>query len=196
MKRIIFMITLGTVLGSIMPATAAYDSFGLAYGVSLPLGDTGDYISNVSFRGASVAWRHYYKRDAAYGLNVGWNVFNKKSDTTLTWPDMAATGNLWQYVNAVPLYAGWFKSFSTDRRSMRWYAGLNAGTAWIERRTDMGLLRREETNWHVALAPELGVHLPYDSFIGYLALRYHYAFSAGEAEAQQWLELKVGFGFD
>ena len=44
--------------------------------------------------------------------------------------------------------------------------------------------------------PEAGVHMPWDSFLGYLALRYHYAFDAGEFGSEQWLELKVGFSFD
>jgi hypothetical protein len=196
MKRILMTIMLGAIIGSTGPATAANDSFGLAWGVSLPTGDTADYISNVSFRGASTQWRHYYRHDASYGLNIGWNVFNKSSNTTLTLGDLTATGNLWQYINAVPIYADWCVYFETDRRNMRPYVGLNAGTAWIERRTEMGLLMVEEENWHLAVAPEFGVNSPYDWFIGYVALRYHYAFPAGGAEAQQWLELKIGFSFD
>lgn len=196
MKRFIVLIMLGTLLGTAAPSSAENDSFGLAWGVSLPLGDTGDYISNVSFRGASMQWRHYYQRDASYGLNIGWNVFNKSSFTTLDTGDLTVTGNLWQYINAVPIYADWCAYFATDRRDFRPYVGINAGTAWIERRTEMGLAQIEEENWHLAVAPEIGVNSPYNWFLGYVALRYHYAFAAGDAEAQQWLEMKIGFSFD
>ena len=196
MKRSILMIVFAAILGSSTPASATNDHIGLAWGVSLPLGDTADYIPRVSFRGASVQWRHYYRRDASYGLNVGWNVFNKDSDTTLEQADLTVTGKQWRYVNAVPIYAEWCVYFETDRRAWRPYVGLNAGTAWIERRTDLGMLRLEEKNWHLAAAPEFGVNLPWDSFIGYVALRYHHAFSAGDAEAQQWLEMRIGFSFD
>jgi hypothetical protein len=178
------------------PARADGSAFGLAWGVSLPTGDTGDYVSKVSFRGASVEYRHYYRPDATWGLNVGWNVFNERTDETLVLGDVAATGRIWRYVNAVPIYAQWATTFSTDRRASRFFAGLNAGTIWIERRTDMGLWRLDDKTWHPALAPEVGVHLPYDSILGFVSLRYHYAFKAGDAEAQQWLELRIGFSMD
>lgn len=194
MKRLIVSCLL--VLLAAAPARAGSQAFGLAWGVSLPTGDTGDYVSKVSFRGASIEYRNYYRYDATWGLNVGWNVFTQRTDETLVLGDVAATGRLWRYVNAVPIYAQWATTFSTDRRSSRFFAGLNAGTAWIERRTDLGLWRLEEKNWHLALAPEVGVHLPYDSILGFVSLRYHYAFAAGDAEAQQWLELRVGFSMD
>lgn len=196
MKKIILILVLLVATGTALPASAGNDSFGLAWGVSLPAGNTNDFISKVSFRGAVVEWRHNYRRDAAWGLNVGWNVFNKSANETLEWDNVAVTGNIYRYINAVPIYAGWYKSFGEDRRDKRMYLGLNAGTAWIERRADVGLYSFDESNWHFAVAPEVGLHLPWDSFLGYLALRYHYAFEAGTFGAEQWLELKVGFGFD
>ena len=195
MKR--FIAVLGLLL-ILLPVAARADNnaFGIAWGISVPSGDTRDYISKISFRGASVEWRNFYLRDAAYGLNVGWNVFNEERDDTIVFDQGAVTGKNWNYVNAVPVYAGWFKYFNTDRRSSRFFAGGNLGAAWIQRRTDIGLVRFEEANWHFALAPEVGWQLPWDSFLGYVAARYHYAFKAGNMEAQQWLELKIGFGLD
>ena len=97
---------------------------------------------------------------------------------------------------AAPIYAGWFKYFSTDKRSKRVFAGLNAGGLYMERRTEVGFIGIEEDTWHFAVAPELGIQLPWDAFLGYIAARYHYAFKAGDVEAQQYLEIKVGFGLD
>ena len=196
MRNMILILALLMVFGSAVPAVAGNDTVGLAWGVSLPTGNTSDFISKISFRGAVVEWRHNYRRDAAYGLNAGWNVFNSETDETLEWGDSAVTGRIWRYVNAVPLYAGWYKTFGTDRRDTRLYLGLNAGTAYVERRADMGLNTLEEKTWHVAVAPEVGIHFPWDAFIGYTALRYHYAFDAGSFGSEQWLELKIGFGFD
>jgi hypothetical protein len=178
------------------PSMADDSTFGIAWGISLPTGDTADYISKVSFRGASVEWRNFYQRDAAYGLNVGWNVFNKEEDGTTFFDNGAVTGKSWNYINAVPVYGSWFKYFSADKRSSRFFAGINAGGAWINRRTDVGLVRFEEDNWHFAVAPEVGFNLPWDSFLGYVSARYHYAFKAGNMEAQQYLEFKIGFGLE
>lgn len=196
MKR--FFVLLGLLLILLPAGTVRADNnaFGIAWGISVPTGDTNDFVSKISFRGASAEWRNFYMRDAAYGLNVGWNVFNETDDSTVYFENAAVTGKRWNYVNAVPCYGSWFKYFSDDRRSSRFFAGLNAGGAWIERRTDVGLVSIKEDNWHFAVAPEVGWQLPWDSFLGYVSARYHYAFKAGDVEAQQWLEFKIGFGLD
>jgi len=196
MKRFIVLLGLLLILAPLGAARADNNTFGLAWGISVPTGDTKDFVSGASFRGASVEWRNFYLRDAAYGLNVGWNVFNEESDSTVEFDNGAITGKHWSYVNAVPIYASWFKYFSADKRSSRFFAGINAGGAWIERRTEIGLTALEEANWHFALAPEVGWQLPWDSFLGYVSARYHYAFAAGNMEAQQYLEFKIGFGLD
>ncbi len=196
MKRFIVLLGLLLILLPVTAVRADNNTFGIAWGISIPTGDTGDFISKVSFRGASVEWRNFYLRDAAYGINVGWNVFNEEDDSTIQFNNGAVTGKHWSYINAVPVYGSWFKYFSDDKRSSRFFAGINAGGAWIERRTDIGLTRFEEDNWHFALAPEAGWILPWDSFLGYVSARYHYAFKAGNMEAQQWLEIKIGFGLD
>ena len=196
MKRFIVLLGLLAVLLPAGSVLADNSTFGIAWGISVPTGDTKDYISKVSFRGASAEWRNFYQRDAAYGINVGWNVFNEESDETVTFENAAVTGKHWKYINAVPIYAGWFKYFSDDKRSGRFFAGRNVGAAWIEQTADISLIRFQEDNWHFAFAPEVGYHLPWDKFLGYVAARYHVAPSAGSQDTQQWLEFKIGFGLD
>lgn len=196
MKRFIVLLGLLLILVPSGAVRADNSVFGVAWGVSVPTGDTKDFISKVSFRGASAEWRNFYMRDAAYGINIGWNVFNESDDSTVSFENAAVTGKRWSYINAVPIYGGWFKYFSDDKRSSRFFAGFNAGGAWIERRMDVGFVSISEDNWHFAVAPEIGWQLPWDSFLGYVGARYHYAFKAGNMEAQQWLEFKIGFGLD
>jgi hypothetical protein len=196
MKRFIVLLGLLLIVLPTGAVRAGDNTFGIAWGISVPTGDTKDFVSKVSFRGASLEWRNFYTRDMAYGLNVGWNVFNQDDNSTVEIDNGAITGKRWNYINAVPIYASWFKYFSHDKRSKRMFAGLNGGTAYIERRTEVGFIGLEDANWHFALAPELGFMLPWDSFLGYISARYHYAFAAGDMEAQQWLEFKIGFGLD
>lgn len=196
MKR--FIVLLGLLL-FLFPGTGARadnNTFGLAWGISVPTGAIYDYTPAISLRGASAEWRSYYRRDAAYGLNVGWNVFSKSKEGTVSFEDGAVTGKSWNYVNAVPIYVGWFKYLSSDHRDNRWFYGLNAGTSWVQWRTEVGLVNFEEENWLFSVAPEFGVMFPWDSLIGYISARYHYAFPAGNMEAQQYLEIKIGFGMD
>jgi len=177
-------------------ALAGKNTFGVSWNISLPTGDTNDFTSGVHFRGASLEWRTFTTRTTAFGLNASWDVFNDKFDGTYEHDNIAITGRNWRYVNAVPIYASWHKYTGNDRRGKRTFFGLNAGTAFIERRAEMGVYQFTEENWHLAVAPEIGMQMPWDSFLGWLSVRYNYAFSAGDVDAQQWFEFRIGFGMD
>jgi len=196
LKKLSVLFGLLMLLGSGSAAQAGNNTFGVSWGLSVPLGETRDFTPDFSFRGVSVEWRNFYMRDAAYGLNVGWNVMTGHESATVDFQNIAITGNRWKYTNAVPVYAGWFKFFGRDITKTRWVVGLNAGTAWMERRILISTTSFTDSSWHLALAPEIGMHLPMDSFLGYVGVRYHYAFEAGGMPTQQWLEFKLGFGFN
>jgi len=175
-------------------AVAGKNVFGVAWNVSLPVGDSSDFTSGLQFRGASLSWQSFYTRDMAYGLNASWNVFTEHNEGTFVGDDFAVTGKAWRYQNVVPLYASWHKYMGNDRRGKRTFFGINAGTVYLERRLEVGILQIDNDNWHLALAPEIGLQLPWDSFLGWVAVRYNYAFSAGDLDAQQWFEFRFGFG--
>ncbi len=193
MKKIIWIALLMTIVTA-QSALADENVFGIAWNISVPTGDTSDFASGVSFRGATLEWRNFYTQDMAFGFNASWNVFNKSFDGTKTDEDYALTGKSWRYVNATPLYLSWHRYLSGDRRGKRAFYGLNGGTTYIERRTELGIYQDDEKNWHLALAPEVGYQLPWDSFLGWVAVRYNYAFKAGDVDAQQWFEFRLGFG--
>ena len=96
----------------------------------------------------------------------------------------------------MPIYVSGFHYFGEDRRSQRWYAGLNGGTVYLERTVEIGSYLFEDKTWHLAVAPEIGVQLPWDAFLGYLALRYNVAFEGDGVPTQSWFDLRLGFGLD
>ena len=196
MRKISILFSLLLVLGTASIAQAGNNTFGVAWGLGVPLGATRDFTPDFSFRGASVEWRHFYMRNAAYGVNIGWNLFSTNDNSTVENGNLTVSGNRWKYTNAVPLYAGWFKYFGGDKRSGRWVVGLNAGTAWIEQRILISTTSITKSSWHFAFAPEVGMQMPMDSFLGYVGVRYHYALETNNMDAQQWLEFKIGFGFN
>jgi len=195
MKKLLLLICVLLVV-SANPAFAGKSTFGLTYNVSMPTGATNDFISGVHFRGFSFEWLNFQTRDSAFGINAGWNVFNEKFDGTLNGDNFAITGKSWRYINTVPIYGSYRKYMGADRRGKRAYICLNGGTAYIETKTQVTIWELTEDNWHLALAPEIGMQMPWDSFLGTMSLRYNYAFSAGDTEAQQWIELRFGFGMN
>jgi len=194
MKKFIVMTAL--LLAGTATFAQAQSTWGVAWTPGFTTGNTADFASGFRARGISLEMRNFVRRDLAWGLSAGWNVFNQEDSGTGTFDNTSVTGNRWRYVNAIPIYAGVFKYTSSDRRAKRFYFGLNAGTQYIELRQDMGIYTTSTDQWHLALAPEIGVQMPWDNFIGYLGVRYNYGFSAGDHDAQSWVDFKVGFGLD
>ena len=195
-KRIVMLLVLALPLLAAVPAAHAQSSFGVAWSLGLPLGDTDEFAPGLSARGVSLDYRRFRSRSFAVGASAGWNVFSEAWDGTYANDDIALTAKRWDSINAVPIYVSAFHYFGQDRRSQRWYAGLNAGTVYLERTVEIASYIFEDKTWHAALAPEVGVQLPWDAFAGYLALRYNVAFEAGGVPTQSWLDLRVGFGLD
>ena len=195
MRKIILFSLLITLLGA-GTAAAGKNTFGVAWNISAPLGDTSDFTSGLQFRGATLEWRNFYTRDMAWGINGSWDVFTENFDGTYQGDNFAISGKSWRYINAVPIYASWYKYIGEDRRGRRTFFGLNAGTAYIERRIEVALWGVKDDNWHLAFAPEIGMQLPWNSFLGWVSVRYNYALSAGDVDAQQWFEFRLGFGMD
>lgn len=195
-KTIVPFVLVASLLAAAAPAAADNNAFGIAWSLGLPVGNTHEYAPGLSGRGVSMEWRYFRDRTTAFGASAGWNVFNDKDSGTFTSGNLAVTANRWRYVNAVPVYLNAYKYFSEDRRGPRWFAGLNAGTMWVEQRTEIGLYAFQQQNWHLAVAPEVGIQLPWDSFLGYVALRYNVGFRAGDMDTQSWFDLRLGFGLD
>ncbi len=193
MKKIILALVLLLVVA---PSAQAESTFGIAWNPGIPTGDTADFAGGFSFRGATAEWRNFTRSDFTLGASVGWNVFNDSFSGTATEGNITATGNQWTTVNAVPIMVNAYKYLSTDRRSTRFYFGLGAGVDWIELTKEFGYYQFKDSNWHLALAPEIGVQLPWDSFVGYVGVRYQYAFEAGDSPAQSWFDFKIGFGLN
>ncbi|HPF69945.1 MAG TPA: hypothetical protein PLQ13_04665 [Candidatus Krumholzibacteria bacterium] len=193
-RKIVLALLLALVAAA--PAAHGQNAFGVCWTPALPLGDTDSFAPGLTGRGIGFDWRAFRSREFALGASFGWSVFHETTSGTFDNGTVAVTANRWNTINAAPIYVSAFRYGQASRREPRWFAGLNAGTVWLERRTLVGLLEFKDTNWHLAVAPEVGVQLPWDAFLGYAALRWNVAFSAGDVDTQQWLELRLGFGLD
>lgn len=197
MKNFMNLVLVTLLALALLPASPARasTSFGAAWSLAMPLGDTKDFTDSFSLRGFSLEYRNYYTREMAWGLNISYNVFNEEKDSTFYGDNYAVTGQRWTYINAVPMYLSWHRVPGGTRDGSLFY-GLNAGAVWLEQRTTLGLYEVNESNVHLGFAPEIGYHFPWQSFLGYGAVRFNYMLEAGDVPAQSWIELRLGFGLD
>ena len=194
LRLLCLSILLLAVVGSAGSARAGKTEFGASWNVALPLDNTSDFAKTVTARSFTLEYHRYLRRDTSWGINAGWTVFNHRADDTTYGPNWAITGQRWNTINAVPLYASTFHYWGDNRRRTSVFAGANLGATWAEYRTTVGLYEFKDQNWHLAVAPEIGLMMPRSSVMGFISVRYNLLMKAGDIDTQSWIELRIGFG--
>jgi outer membrane protein W len=192
-KYIILGISLIVTLNNAAQVVDYYST--VNYAVTLPMGDTRDFISNTSFRGFSFEFGRFFTEEISVGFLFAWSVFHENFPRdTYELEDLTLTGKLYRYINAFPLMAVGRYHFTPESR-FRPYLGLASGAYVINRVSDIGVHRFENKNWHFGLAPEAGliIGVGAEAYIN-MAARYNHAFPS-EGDAHSWLSLQAGITF-
>jgi len=191
------LLSLLIILCAGISASAQSSSFSFQYSMGFAAGEMNDFISNTSFRGATLEWRKYVQPNVTVGIETGWNVFYKALPTdTYTSGNTSLTGKQYRYQNQVPLLAAANYFLKTDEK-IRPFVGLGMGTMYSRRNTDMNLYTIEQEAWHFALRPEIGLlYSMSDMTSAYLGVKYYTGFKAGEFDtSQSYFAINVGFVF-
>ncbi|UCF40635.1 MAG: outer membrane beta-barrel protein [Gemmatimonadota bacterium] len=160
--------------------------WGLQYMVTTGMSDTKEFVSGgISFRNFAIEGRYATSRNLTLGMYFAWNVFNHETDSTITnfgGTGADVSGFQHRYVNAFPILATAHYYFGRPG-GVRAYAGGGVGTYYIENRLDIGRSALVSDNWHLGLAPEVGVIIPVDWNVrAYLNVKYNWALKAGGVE--------------
>ena len=78
----------------------------VTYDMSVPLGNTSDFISKTSFRGMTLRVGRFVTDDLAVDVRFSWNTFYEAKDfETYTSDDgtTSVTGKQFKYINSFPL---------------------------------------------------------------------------------------------
>ncbi len=178
-------------------STFGQDGFytNLGYDITIPMGNTRDFISNTSFRGFTMSFGDFVTDNIAVEFRWSWHVFYQEmpydeySDGTRT-----VSGKQYRYINSFPLAVGG-KYFFTGS-GVRPYIGFGLGAYKLRKRTDMGIFYSETRQWQFGLTPEAGILYTFDNGVGIMAnARYDVMFKAGDIDNQSNLAFSLGFVF-
>lgn len=177
-------------------ASAQESDFLITYQMSLPVGETSDYISSFGGRGFGMEWRqHLASAPLSFGISVDWNVLYQKTDDRYSNPSegIVADGKQYRYMNVVPMLAHANYYFNKDGVANP-YIGVGVGTYFINQRTEFGQWAVVEKNWHFGVAPEIGVVADVNPSVDMIfSVRYNHAFKAGNATDHSYLGFNIGF---
>lgn len=179
----------------------AQDWFGsVTYQISMPAGDTKDFIDETSYRGFGLDYRKIIYPNTSVGFSTGWNVFHERINETVqlkTENPGAITGLQDRTINAFPIMLSAHQYFGR-KKSIRPYIGLNAGGFIMMQRFDIGIFSFEEDQWQWGIAPEIGVVVPLKGASNLIVnVKYNYAFTGdspigGDINHEYWT---IGIGF-
>jgi len=174
------------------------------YDISVPLGETADFVSAASFRGFSIEGRSFIKSNLSIGGSIGWHVFyeevrdeviNFSLNTDEQVISGAVSGVQYRYINAFPILFNadyYFGDINTDEIIP--FVGLGAGTSIVSRRLELGIVGLTETSWRLAVSPELGATFkvgPRNHLI--VSGQYMYNFKNDPEPSTSYLSFGIGF---
>ena len=177
----------------------AQDTFGFLYSINFPTGNTNDFISKTSFRGATFDYRHHIRPELSVGLSTGWyTLYERKGSDTyfIEEESLSLSGVQYRYLNSAPLLMIIDYHWSSEAMISP-FLGLGIGTTYNRVNVRMGLYDAEISTWHFTLAPEAGIKVGggFGAW-GFVSARYNNNFSTSELETQSYITLNVGFLFE
>jgi len=166
---------------------------GVTYSTALGIGETGDYISRLSWRGFTIDGKYFINDNMTLGWTTGWQTLYEPVSGSFTDGTRTMTGTQYRYLNILPVQMTYNFFFNEDGE-IQPFLGLGVGTYWIERKTNMGLFSSTSDNWHFGLSPEVGVLFPVNIQSNfYVTVRYNHAFPSNDSITYSYLGFNVGF---
>jgi outer membrane protein W len=166
--------------------------WGMEYMVGIPTSDTKGFTNDFSWRNFGIEGRYSMTNNVSLGLFFGWNVFTEQTDSVISFEGIDVSGDQFRYVNSFPIMAT-AHYYLGRPGGIRPYAGVGLGTYYIENRLDIGLSSITAKNWHLGVAPEIGLVFPVDWHVrAFLNARYNWAIKSGGIEHTY---LTIGLGF-
>lgn len=173
-------------------AAAQNTLFSFNYAVSLPTGNTADFINQASGRGFVAEYHKFINRNIALGGEIGhFTLYKQEMEKVYTEGTASLSGIQYRYQQSYPIMvSGTYFAFTEGM--VKPYGSLGVGTVAHNREIDMGIFVSEDTYWQFALRPELGVLIAPSEYVAFkIGAKYYQSFSGGGLNGQS----NMGFNF-
>ena len=153
---------------------------GMSYGMATPVSDTKDFTGGTSWRNWGIDFLTIMSPNTSLGVSFGWNVFNDVTTDVSSIGGADVQGTQYRYVNSFPMLVN-FRRHGGTVGGMRPFFGVGFGTQYVKQRVDVGQWRLSDNTWHFAMAPEVGVVLPFEGDAKwFITGKYNYAMKASD----------------
>lgn len=180
-------------IGLVATASAQRSLYSFNYAITLPTGNTADFIDVVSGRGFVFEYQKFIKSNVAIGGEVGHTTIFERTDNEVYTRESASLSGIqyrYQYSYPIMATAAYYHSFTNLFRP---YFSLGIGTVANKRTIEMGMYESDETHWQFGFRPELGTLIQPSNNIAFrVGAKYYGTLEGGGLEGQSNLSFNIG----
>ena len=205
MKIIRTILFAGVAVLCVPAASNAARWFGAAtWNISIPDGDTKEFIDETSYRGFGMDFRNMINDKTTIGFAASWEVFHQRTSESIEVENDVAgvtiTGSQDRYINSFPIMLGVHRYLGVEGGT-RPYFGISGGGFWVIQTLRVGLAEWEDDNWEWGVMPEAGLIMPLQRGAALIAnARYVMALTGenlrGEDSTLSYWQVRVGFAWE
>lgn len=177
-------------------ANAQNSLFSFNYSVTVPLGNTSDFIDQVSGRGFVFEYQKFIDPHWAIGIEAGHTTLYKREENKVYTEGTASlSGVQYRYQYSWPILAT-ANYYALRTGLIRPYAGVGIGTMASQRKIDMGIYTSDRTHWQFAIKPEVGTLIqPNPNMAFRVGAKYLMGFESSDLVGQSNLNFSFGIVF-
>lgn len=164
------------------------------YAPTLPLGNTADFASNFSGRGANAEFYWMQNRQFGFGLEVGSSSLKGKlPDRTFNSGTVTINGTQFRGQATTPILGSAIYVFNENGK-FKPYISMGAGVMILSQRIDLGIFVQKLNTRHFAIRPELGAIYQLSDYVGIkLSGKYYQSVGNNTMDSQSLLGFNLGF---
>lgn len=194
MKNILVTLLLIVSLSAVSKAQNSLFSFN--YVVTVPLGNTSDFIDQVSGRGFVFEYQKFINPHTTVGIEAGHTtLYKREEEKVYTEGTASLSGIQYRYQYSYPILAT-ANYYALRTGVFRPYAGLGVGTMASQRKIDMGIYTSDKTHWQFAIKPEIGALIQPNANMAFrVGAKYLTGFKSNDLDGQSNLNFNFGIVF-
>jgi outer membrane protein W len=200
MKKIVIILAIFLTGSTVMAQKNTANLFGVSWEVAFP---GGDFVSEPSYLGGKLEYRHFFSDKFAAGVSLAWNNFDEYvNKTTYENEDQtqAVTTDMERFVFNMPMTIDFFYHFKAGTKFSP-YLGLGVGAQYSSQEAYYNIYFSEENNWGFVARPQIGTLFslqPASPTRFILAAGYNYSTNKNESfniDNQQHFWISIGIGW-
>ncbi|AZQ65242.1 hypothetical protein EI427_23805 [Flammeovirga pectinis] len=158
-KLQILILTLGSILGC-SQITFSQDFIGLSYSIGIPTAAVNNAITDASFTGTDIEYRHFFTDNISGGINIGMRNFSQGFGNQVYTSDLISLAGE-TFKDATTLSTVFTSHYYFPKfKFIQPYAGLGIGGAGVFYNAQVGGVATSDTYWGFTFVPEIGILIP------------------------------------